>query len=448
MAFILTPKQAEAQSIAQGNATHILFEGGSRSGKTALHIRNVAARAILAPTSRALIFRQHFNHCWESVAMDTFPKVMALAFPGLDYTLNKQHYYARMSGDSEIWFGGMDDSQRMEKVLGREYATIYPNESSQLSYATIETAKTRLAQKVGKIINGEDRGILKPRMYYDCNPPSKGHWLYKVFHQKLDPLSKRPLIDPENYVHFRLNPADNAANISPEYMAVLQGMSGRMQKRFLLGEYADENPNALFPMGKIDDNRNVSGDVPDMVRIVVAVDPSGSGDKDNAHNDAIGIAVCGLGVDGKGYLLEDCTVKAGPATWGKVATAAYDRHSANCIIGEGNYGGAMVEHVIKTAKPGVPYKQVTATRGKQVRAEPIAALYDTDRIIHAGYFPDLEDELSGFSTNGYNGESSPNRADAVVWGFTELFEGMVNDRSSYKHITLIPTPEYNDGFTF
>jgi phage terminase large subunit-like protein len=445
MTFALTDKQMEAHKLMCGDATHIMLEGGSRSGKTAIVCRNVGMRAIKAKGSRHLIGREHFNHCIESVMLDTFPKIMALAFPDLDYTINKQHSYARMSGDSEIWFAGFDDKERVDKVLGREYATVAFNETSQISFGARTTVLSRLAQKVTDSMTGE---TLKLRAYYDQNPGNKAHWTYKLFHQKLDPDTKKPLANPQDYATIRMNPADNVANISPEYIRLLESQSSRFRQRFLYGEYADENPNALFPMGKIDDNRNVSGDVPDMVRIVVAVDPSGSGDKDNAHNDAIGIAVCGLGVDGKGYLLEDCTVKAGPATWGKVATAAYDRHSANCIIGEGNYGGAMVEHVIKTAKPGVPYKQVTATRGKQVRAEPIAALYDTDRIIHAGYFPELEDELAGFSTNGYNGESSPNRADAVVWGFTELFEGMVNDRSSYKHITLIPTPEYNDGFTF
>ena len=169
----------------------------------------------------------------------------------------------------------------------------------------------------------------------------------------------------------------------------------------------------------------LDGNTPDLVRIVVAVDPSGSGDIDNADNDAIGICVAGLGTDGNAYLLEDCTVKAGPATWGKVATSAYERHKADVIVGEGNYGGAMVKHVIQTARPRTPYKEVTATRGKVVRAEPISALYENGKVRHVGYFRELEDELSGFSTVGYVGGKSPNRADAMIWAMTELFPGMV-----------------------
>ena len=161
-----------------------------------------------------------------------------------------------------------------------------------------------------------------------------------------------------------------------------------------------------------------------MVRLVVGVDPSGSGDADNADNDAIGICVGGIGTDGIAYLLEDCTVKAGPATWGRIATDAFDRHRADIVVGEINYGGAMVQHVIQTARPRTPYKQVTATRGKAVRAEPFSALYEQGKVRHVGVFHDLEDELTAFSTSGFTGENSPNRADAWIWVLTELFPGL------------------------
>ncbi len=148
----------------------------------------------------------------------------------------------------------------------------------------------------------------------------------------------------------------------------------------------------------------------------------------------IGIVVCGLGSDGNGYVLEDLTLHAGPATWGKVATTAYERHAADRIVGEVNYGGAMVEFVVKAAKPDVPYKSVTATRGKVVRAEPIAALYEQGKVRHVGNFAALESELSAFTTTGYQGESSPNRADAMVWGMTELFPGIISEHKEFKPI--------------
>jgi phage terminase large subunit-like protein len=178
--------------------------------------------------------------------------------------------------------------------------------------------------------------------------------------------------------------------------------------------------------------------LPDFVRVVVGVDPSGSDDVDNADNDAIGICIGALGTDGNAYLLEDCTVKAGPATWGRVATSAFDRHEADVIVGEQNYGGAMVKATIQTARPRTPYKAVNAARGKAVRAEPFSALYENGKVRHVGDFPELEDELVAFSTVGYMGEKSPNRADAWIWVLAELFPGMTKAAAKEKKETYIP----------
>jgi phage terminase large subunit-like protein len=169
--------------------------------------------------------------------------------------------------------------------------------------------------------------------------------------------------------------------------------------------------------------------VPDMVRIVVAVDPSGAADDDNADNDEIGIVVAGLGTDGNAYVLEDCTVKAGPRTWGNVATTAYDRHQADRIVGETNYGGEMVKFVVQSAKPGVNFRKITASRGKAVRAEPISALTEQGKVRFAGSFPQLEEELCSFTTHGYMGSESPNRADAFVWAISDLFPGIVKEEA-------------------
>jgi phage terminase large subunit-like protein len=308
------------------------------------------------------------------------------------------------------------------------------NESSQIPQGSRDIAVTRLAQQVNQIIKGSAVQPLKPRMYYDCNPPSKVHWTYKLFVQKVDPDIKQPLNNPGDYAHFQINPQDNAENVSAGYLDTLKNLSQRLQRRFLKGEFADATPNALFKEEDIDKWRVIDGVLPDFVRVVVAVDPSGSDDADNADNDAIGIVVCALGTDGNAYLLEDCTVKAGPATWGRVAVSAYERHDADVIVGEANYGGAMVKHTIQTARPRTPYKAVTATRGKVVRAEPLSALYELGKVRHVGDFRDLEDELVAFSTVGYMGENSPNRADALVWALTELFPGIVKAKK-------IETPE-------
>ncbi|PZX29464.1 PBSX family phage terminase large subunit [Cupriavidus phytorum] len=441
----LNPKQAEAQVILAGDATHIMLFGGSRSGKTFLLTRNVVMRAMKAPNSRHCILRFRFNHVKNSVVLDTFPKVMKICFPGVEYVLSKTDWYAELPNGSQIWFGGLDDKERTEKILGMEFATIYLNEASQIPYGSVGIAVTRLAQKAFQVIRGRESVQLKPRMYYDCNPPNKAHWSYKLFVQKRDPDSGEQVRSPDDYAHFQINPDANKENLSDGYLDTLKNMSARLRKRFLDGEFADANPNALFPDENIEKWRVLDGVVPDMVRIVVAVDPSGSDDEVDADNDAIGIVVAGLGTDGNGYILEDCTVQAGPATWGKVAADAYDRHQADVIVGEINYGGAMVKHVIQTARPRTPYKQVTASRGKAVRAEPFSALYEQGKVRHVGYFREMEDEFAAFSTIGYTGPRSPNRADAAIWALTELFPGIVSDRRNKEKPKPKSTPAATAG---
>ncbi len=430
MSYSLTAKQLEAQEICAGPATHIMLFGGSRSGKTFLHTRNVIFRALKAPKSRHAILRFRFNHVKASIVLDTFPKVMSLAFPGVPYHIDKSDWYASLPGDSQIWFGGLDDKERSEKILGQEHATLYLNECSQIPKNSRDIAATRLAQLVETHMQNRAPGMLKPRMYYDCNPPSKAHWTYKMFVKKVDPDSNQPLSHPDDYAAYQINPMDNAANLAPGFLSTLQALSPRLRKRFLSGEFADATPNALFSDETIETWRVLDGSIPDFVRVVVAVDPSGSGDIDNADNDAIGIIVAALGTDGNAYVTEDLTVKAGPATWGKIAVDAYERNAADCIVGEINYGGAMIEATIQTVRREqgqrkVPYRGVTATRGKVVRAEPLSALYEQGKVRHVGYFRELEDELTAFSTVGYLGDRSPNRADALIWALTELFPGVV-----------------------
>ena len=432
--FRLTDKQEEAQRILASTATFLCLFGGSRSGKTFLLVRNIVFRALKAPGSRHAIFRFRYNSVKASVMMDTFPKVMQVAFPGVPFNLNKSDSFCKFDNGSEIWFGGLDDKERSEKILGMEFATIYLNESSQIPLSSYLIVVTRLSQKVESFITGRPVKDLKPRVYVDCNPPSKGHWVYKTFIKKIDPESGQPVRNTEDYESFMMNPKDNLDNLSPEYLRTLESLPARLRARFVDGKFADETPNALFSDENIETWRVLDGALPQMIRVVIAVDPSGSGDIDNADNDEIGIVVSGLGVDGNGYVLEDCTVKCGPATWGKIATDAYERHQANVIVGETNYGGAMVQHVIQTARPRTPFKMVTATRGKAVRAEPISALYEHGKVRHVGYFRELEEELTGFSTFGYTGQGSPNRADALVWSLSELFPGLINKDEKNKPI--------------
>lgn len=441
--FKFTLKQLEAQAILSGIATHNMLYGGSRSGKTFLHVRNTVFRALKAPNSHHCILRFRFNHLKASVILGTFPKVMKLCFPGVEYNLSKTDWYVIFPNGSELWFGGLDDKERTEKILGQEYSTMLFNEASQIPKGARDTAITRLAELAETVMMDGDKevvtGVLKPRAFYDCNPTNKNHWTYREFILKQDPETRQPLPNPNDYAYFKMNPEDNRDNLTAGYLDTLGALSARMRKRFRDGDFADATPNALFTDETLDKWRVLDGDLPDMQRIVVAVDPSGSGDRDNADNDAIGIVVAGLGIDGNAYVLEDATCKAGPAVWGKIATGAFERHEADIMVGEVNYGGAMVKHVIMTSRPRTTFKMVSATRGKVVRAEPFSALYEQGKIRHVGVYQPLEDELTAFSTIGYMGPNSPNRADALFWALTELFPGVVAGK---KNVEPVERPQF------
>ncbi|WEK42969.1 MAG: phage terminase large subunit [Candidatus Sphingomonas colombiensis] len=434
MTATLTPRQREANRLLAGPARNIMLRGGSRSGKTFLLVRAIIQRAINAPGSRHAIFRFRFNHAKTSIWADTLPKVLKLCFPTLRARFDKTDFYVELPNGSQIWIAGLDDKERVEKILGAEYATLYFNESSQIPWGSIETAMSRLAQKVAlapEIAAATGRTYLALKAYFDCNPPSKLHWSFQLFRSKLKPGTKEPLPNPDDYVEMKVNPSDNRENLPEEYFEVLGSMSSAKRLRFEAGEWASEVNGALWALEdrKADDGKVIPGidatrvtDVPDFVRVVVAVDPSGT--KGDGMGDDVGIIVAAKAVDGRAYVLADRTCNLSPEGWSRRAIEAYREFGADRLVAERNFGGAMVEAVVRVADRNVSYKEVIATRGKVVRAEPVAALYEQGRVSHVGSFGDLEDQMCNFTAGGYVGEGSPDRADALVWALTELMLGV------------------------
>lgn len=429
----LTPKQREANRLLAGPSRNIMLRGGSRSGKTFILVRAIVQRAINAPASRHVIFRFRFNHAKTSVWSDTLPKVLKLCFPGLAVRFDKTDFYVELPNGSQIWIAGLDDKERVEKILGQEYATLYFNESSQIPWGSVEMAMSRLAQKCAlapEIAAATGRAFLALKAYFDCNPPSKLHWSFQLFRSKVKPGTKEALPRPTDYAEMKVNPADNAENLPQEYFDVLASMSAAKRLRFEAGEWASEVNGALWAMEDraAPDGRKMPGldslrvaKAPELRRIVVAVDPSGT--RGDGGGDDIGIVVAGLGIDGHGYLLEDATCNLSPEGWGRRAVELYHKHSADRIVGERNFGGDMVRFTVATADRKAAFKEVVASRGKAVRAEPISALYEQSRVHHVGYFPDLEDQMVNFTASGFIGDGSPDRADALVWALTELMLG-------------------------
>lgn len=408
--FHLTAKQKQAIKLCAGPQRHTRLVGGARSAKTFTFVRNVGLRALRAQ-SRHVIFRHRANACHASVYLDTWAKVRRLCFPNVTVKTHGGEYDTLPNG-SEIWFAGLDDKDRVEKILGMEFATVYLNECSQIPYTSALMALTRLAQRVEGLQN---------RAYYDLNPTTIMHWTERLFVQHVDPISRQPLANPQQYKSMLMNPVDNVENIDPEFLASLLAMPERYRKRFYDGLPVSSLDNALWTPEMLETCREAKA--PDgLERIVVAIDPSGSKGLEDKRSDEIGITVTAKKA-GHGYLLEDASGNYSPEGWGREAIRLYRKYSADAVVGEVNYGGDMVRATIHAVDRNVKFKAVTASRGKVVRAEPIGALYEKGGVSHVGdtaRYAKLEDQLLSFTTDGYKGDRSPDRADSLIWGFTEL----------------------------
>ena len=404
--FVKTEKQIAACEVLN-NHQHSLIYGGSRSGKTTIIIRNIVLRAMMTP-SRHLVGRFRFNHAKTSLWYDTIPKVMRMEFPGVAYHMNKSDWFMTIpvdakagGGQSEIWLGGFDDKERVEKILGNEYSTMFLNECSQIKYDAVTLLRTRLAENSG----------LRLRAYYDCNPSGKAHWTYQEFIKGLIPGTKEKSILDTGYM--TINPYDNAVNLPEEYFNILKSLPKRQRERFLDGLFLQDVDGALWTDQMCSDARaKVPGE---LIKVVVAVDPAVS---NNPDSDETGIVVCGLDENKQGVVIEDLTLKASTRVWAQRAVNAYHKHDANEIVVEVNQGGDLVEDVLKNIDKSIKVVKVRASKGKFARAEPISALYESEDVAHLPGLDDLESQITEYVP--MNSKESPGRLDALVWGLTRL----------------------------
>ncbi len=227
----------------------------------------------------------------------------------------------------------------------------------------------------------------------------------------------RELMAREDFAVTRGSTFDNAENLSAAALTSLKERyeGTRLGRQELGGEYLDDVPGALWTRRMVEAAR--TNLMPDLTRIVVAIDPAVTSGEDS---DETGIVVAARGVDGLSYVLADRTCRLSPDGWAKRAVAAFDEFEGDRIVAEVNNGGDMVEGVIRTVAPRVPYKKIHASRGKRVRAEPIAALYEQGKVRHVKPMPELEDQMVSFVPDGMEG--SPDRVDALVWALSELTE--------------------------
>ena len=408
----LTPDQRRANKLIAGPAQHVCVYGGSRSGKTFVICRAILERARRYPRSRHLIGRLRLNHVVNSIGRDTLPKVASLHMPGERLDVDKTNWIFRLENGSEVYLAGLDSKDRTEKILGLEFGTIYLNECSQIGYNSVLMVRSRLAQRI--------QG-LKPRMLYDLNPSSKKSWIYKEFIEHVNPVDGSPY-DPSQWVSMQINPEGNRENIAEGYLQTLESMPLRERRRFLMGEFSDDDEVTLWSADMFQRVARVD----DIEELVVAVDPSGS-----AGGDEAGIVASGR----KGneyYVLRDRSLKGTPERWAREAVRLYDEMQADRIVVERNFGGDMCRSTLtmvaremhragERPTDHVALEDVVASRGKVLRAEPVSALYEAGQVYHVGKLNDLEDECCSFTSTWRRGEhDSPNRVDALVFSISHL----------------------------
>jgi phage terminase large subunit-like protein len=297
-----------------------------------------------------------------------------------------------------VWNSGMVaqvfSAEDPESLRGPQFAAAWCD----------ELAKWRLAQETFDTLQFGLRLGTSPRQLITTTP-------------RPIPLFRR-LLAEEGVRVTRMRTEDNAANLAAGFLGAVRRRYGgtRLGRQELDGELVAEREGALWSRAALE--RAYLAETPPLGRIVVAVDPPATGGK---SADACGIVAAGLCADGTVAVLADASLRgAAPQGWARAATALFHRLRADRIVAEVNQGGDMVEAVIRTVDGSVPVKAVRAQRGKWLRAEPVAALYEQGRVRHAGRFPLLEDEMCDFGPDGLSNGRSPDRVDALVWAVAEL----------------------------
>lgn len=424
MPFRKTAKQRQASQLML-KRRYVLLVGGSRSGKTFIKVRNMLVRA-LGRKSRHLEVRRTFKSIKRSIWNDTLPKVLDVCFSklkeGVHYNLNKTDFFLEFTNGSSYWIGGMDDRERMERILGTEYSTIGLNESSELTFDQREMLQTRLAEKSG----------LSLGMWDDCNPPSVKHWVHKLFIEGINPLDGKELSEKKrgNYGYIFMQPQDNRENLPAAYFDVLEGLSRRKKERFLYGRFQKDTEGALWSNDLINATQlpkeKHESWMTNAPLTVVALDPNVAEDIKPGEEftaDEAGIIVISKDTalknsEGNAVVVADYSGKFSATEWAKKAVWAYQYHGANCVVAEKNQGGALVKMALRAEDSAVQVVLVSASKGKHTRAEPIVTLYENEQIKHMEGLDKLENEqLEWVPGVG----PSPNRVDALVWGASYLF---------------------------
>lgn len=376
-----------------------LMLGGRGAGKTRAGAEWIKAQALgLAPFARAPARRI-------ALVGETIAAVRSVMIEGVSGLLAVHRDADRPvyepSKRQLVWKTGaiaqIFSAEEPDALRGPQFSVAWLDEICKWHHADATFDMLQFALRIGK----------QPRQVVTTTPRPM-------------PLLKRLLADAGT-VTIHMSTQENAKHLAPDFIRELQARYGGtpLLRQELDGELIEDRSDALWKRAVIDAHRVTAA--PELTRIVVAVDPPVTS---GAKADACGIVVAGLGRDGRGYVIDDRTVRGRePLAWAEVAVRAYHAHEANAIVAEVNQGGELVPTLIRQVDADMPIELVRATRGKWIRAEPVAALYQRGLVSHAGIWPDLEDQMCDFGPDGLSGGRSPDRMDALVWALTALMLG-------------------------
>lgn len=370
--------------------------GGRGSAKSHFFGGLMIEECVAVPGTRAVCVREVQKTLKESAMRLIADKIEHHQAPGFKVKTDS----IETPGGGVILFQGMQDhtAESIKSLEGFRIAWV--EEAQTLSARSLELLRPTIRSPGSQL-------------WFSWNP--------RTADDPVDQFFRGPVPPPDS-VCVRANYADNPW--FPDELEMERAHDERTNPiryaHIWLGEYEPAAIGAIWDRLVL--HRNRRHEIPAMSRILVSIDPAISNEP---KSDEHGIIVAGLGADQRGYVLEDGSLKGTPRQWAERAVTLYDKWSADAIVIERNQGGDMCREVLRSVRPNLRVIEVTATRGKHVRAEPISALYHADRISHVGTFQNLEDQMCLITSAGYDGEGSPDRADAMVWAFTELFPAIV-----------------------
>jgi hypothetical protein len=388
---------------------YVLVTGGRGSGKS-YAITLILAMLLRIPGYRILFTRYTLTAAKDSIIPEFLEKVDKLGC-GAEFQATASDVRNTASG-SEILFRGIltSSGNQTAKLKSLHGINVWVLDEAE------ELADEGTFEKIALSIRDRRHPTL---IILIMNPCHKAHWIHRRWFDGLAPEFSG-VRDGVTFIHTTCD--DNRANLPAEILAEEAAMrlaNPQRHARVFRGHWADEIQGALWTWPMIDGHRHRSGagSLPPFARVVVAVDPAVTS---TSTSDETGIVTAAAGADGHYYVLGDLTRRASPLEWATVVAGEYARRKADRVVAEVNNGGDLVESTLRQASADVAYSAVHATRGKILRAEPVAALYERGLVHHVGAFTALETEMMSYA--GASGDASPNRLDALVWAITALMD--------------------------